>query len=158
MDAASLGTLRTELSGDPAGLGYQGLSDAQAADALNARTRPGKQPVPASEVRRYVLLNGLWPGLQNLAANGTDPVQKGTALTILQTLAPNSFDSIRMNDPAVAAAVTQMLQTMVDAGVMTAAHRDAMVALGDAQVSRAEELGLGHVHHIDVAEARSGNQ
>jgi hypothetical protein len=155
MDTA---VLAAELADDPEGLGYAAMSDAQAADALNAPNRPGRKPVPASDVRRYVLLNGLWPGLQALSASGTDPVQRGTAMTILQTLAPNSFDSIRMNDPAIRGAVTQMLQTMVDAGVMAAAHRDAMVALGDAPVSRAEELGLPAVHHIDVAEARSGNQ
>lgn len=155
MDIAALAA---ELADDPLSLGYAQLSDAQAADVLNAPTRPGRKPVPASEVRRYVLLAGLWPGFQALAASGTDPVQRGTAITILQTLAPNSFDTIRMNDPAIRTAVAQMLQTMVDAGAMTAAQRDAMVALGDAQVSRAEELGLGHVHHIDIAEARHDDQ
>lgn len=146
--------LRAELADDPLDLGYLDLSDAQAADILNARTRPGRQEVPAREVRRYVLLNGLWPAIQSLAATGADPVHRGTAVTILQTLAPDSFDSIRMQDPIVRAAVTQMLQTMVDAGAMTESHRDAMVAMGDTLVSRGVELGIGVVHHLDVAAAR----
>jgi len=45
---------------------------------------------------------------------------------------------------------------MVAAGAMTAQHKADMMALGDASVSRAAELGLGTVHHLDVAEARRG--
>jgi hypothetical protein len=48
-----------------------------------------------------------------------------------------------------------MLDTMVQAGAMTQANRDAMVALGNILVSRAEELGVGNVTHIDVGEARA---
>lgn len=155
MDPQSLAALAAELADDPLGVGYQDLSDAEAADALNAPSRPGRKPVPAGDVRRYVLLHGLWPGLQALAADpAATPVQRGTAVTILQTLAPNSFDTIHMDDDAVHVAVGQMLQTMVDAGVMTAGHRAAMLALGDATVSRAGELGAGPVHHLDVARAR----
>ena len=59
-----------------------------------------------------------------------------------------------MNLPNVHGAVSQMLQTMVDAGVMTAQHRTDMLALGDTLISRAQELGIPTVHHLDVAEAR----
>ena len=131
------------------------MSDAEVADAINTPNRPGKKPVPASDVRMYVLLNGLWPTIANVAQNGTDQVQKGTAMTILQTLGAGSFDTIRMNHPQIAAGVAAMLQTMVEAGAMTAAHRAAMIAMGDATISRADELGLGVVHHLHVAEARA---
>ena len=149
--------LRSELVDDPLGLNYQSMSDAQAADSLNTPNRPGKQAVAASDVRMYVLLNGLWPAIQNVAANSTDPVHKGTAITILQTLGAGSFDAIRMNIPEIAAGVAAMLQTMVAAGAITAENRAAMIAMGDALVSRADELGLGGpVHHLTVAEARNG--
>lgn len=153
---ANIDILRDEITTDPLGLGYQAMGDSEVADALNMLNRPGRKPVPATEVRLYVLLNGIFPGLQNLAATGTDPVQKGTAITILQTIAPNSFDTIRMNMPNVNSAVSQMLQTMVNAGVMTAQQRTDMLALGDTTISRAQELGLPVVHHLDVAEARNG--
>jgi hypothetical protein len=153
---ANVDILRAEITDDPLSRGYETLSDSEVADVLNAPDRSGRKPVPATDVRLYVLLNGLFPGIQNLAANGQDPAQKGTAVTILQTIAPNSFDTIRMNLPNVHAAVGQMLQTMVDAGVMTAQHRTDMLALGDSTISRAQELGLPTVHHLDVAEARNG--
>jgi hypothetical protein len=129
------------------------MADSAVADAINAPTRPGKRVVPASEVRSFVLLKGLWPRIQALTASD-DPAYRGTAITILQTLAPNSFDTIRMNDPEVAAAVFNMLSTMVAAGAMTEEQRDQLVALGDSMISRADELGLERVHHLDVAAAR----
>ena len=150
MDIAKL---RAELTEDPEGYGYADLPDPEAANALNAPTRPSRGTVAAAEVRRFVLLNGIWPRL-TAAQNAPDQFIAGTAQTILQTLAPNSFDEIRMGDPAVAKAVGDMLETMVAAGVMTADQRDKMMALGDVIISRAEELGLERVHHLDVAEAR----
>lgn len=156
MTIENIQVLRDELSADPLGRGYDTMEDSAVADSLNEPNRPGKQPVPASDVRRYVLINGLWPRVQAVASSSSNAVHQGTAITILQTLAPNSFDVIRMDDPEIAAAVSGMLATMVDAGAMTPQHRDAMVALGDATVSRATELGLRVVHHLDVAEARNG--
>ena len=152
-----LEALAAEIADDPLDVGYASMPDSAVAESLNTPARPGKKDVPASEVRRYVLLNGLWPRIQALAVSSPNPVYQGTAITILQTLAPNSFDVIRMTDPVVTGAVTQMLTTMVDAGAMSAANRDAMVALGDAQISRAQELGLGTVHHLDVAAAKTLN-
>lgn len=148
--------LRSELTEDPEEIGYPGLSDPVAAERLNAPDRTVMGTVPSSDVRRFVLLNGLWPGIAAAAQSSPDPAVQGTALTILQTLAPNSFDEIRMGDAEVFTAVSQMLGTLVSAGIMTGDQRDAMIALGNRSVSRAEELGLPPVHHLDVAEARNG--
>lgn len=146
--------LRTEIMDDPLGRSYSAMADSQVADSLNTPDRAGKKEVQANEVRMYVLLHGLWPTIQAVAATSTNPLHKGTAVTILQTLGAGSFDTIRMNNAAIAEGVSSMLQTMVDAGAMTAEHRAAMIAMGDAQISRAQELGLGTVHHLMVAEAR----
>jgi hypothetical protein len=152
----TIDTLRMELADDPEGIGYASMSDPQAADAINACNRPTRGTVLASDVRRFVLLNGIWPRIASAAQSSPDPTVQGTAVTILQTLAPNSFDEIRMGDPAVFAAVSQMLDTMVTAGIMTDAQRIAMIALGDTHTSRAAELGLPNIHHLDVAESRLG--
>lgn len=148
-----LAKLRAEIIEDPLGLGYADMSDSQVADHLNAPSVPARGVVPASDVRSFVLLNGIWPALSK-AAQATDPVLQGTAETIIQTLAPNSFDTIRMNDEPVFTAVQNMLGVMVAAGVMTEAQRDQMIALGDTRISRAQELGLETVHHLQVGEAR----
>ena len=148
--------LRAELTDDPLSIGYASMEDSEIAAALNDASRPGKREVVASDVRMYVLLHGLWPTITAVAAGSTNPVHKGTALTILQTLGAGSFDVIRMNNPAIAAGVGQMLATMVEAGAISETNRAEMVAMGDALVSRAQELGLGPVHHLAVAEARRG--
>lgn len=148
--------LAAEIASDPLNLGYAEMADSAVADAINAPNRPGKRVVPASEVRSYVLLNGLWPRIQAVTAS-EDPVYRGSAITILQTLAPNSFDTIRMDKPEIATAVFNLLSTMVVAGALTEAQRDGMIALGDSQISRAEEIGLTPVHHLDVAAARALN-
>lgn len=153
---AEIDILRAELQDDPLGVGYAELEDAVVAASLNEVNRPGKREVVASDVRMYVLLHGLWPTITAVAATSTNPVHKGTAMTILQTLGAGSFDVIRMNNPAIAAGVGQMLATMVEAGAISETNRAEMVAMGDTQVSRARELGLGTVHHMTVAEARRG--
>ena len=152
---ADIDILREEILNDPLSRLYSEMVDSEVAESLNTPNRPGLGPVSAASVRSYILLNGIWPRLQGLAAAATDPTVKGTAITILQVMAPNSFDTIRMNDPSVHAAVSAMLQTTVDAGAMTAEHRAALLALGDKMISRAQELGLGQVHHLQVAEARN---
>lgn len=154
---STIDTLRQELADDPEALGYAELSDPAAADLINAANRPVRGTVPASDVRRYVLLNGIWPKIAAAAQSSSDTTVQGTAITVLQTLAPNSFDEIRMGDPAVFGAVSQMLDTLVSAGIMTLEQRDAMIALGDTTTSRAAELGLPNIHHMDVAEARNAN-
>lgn len=146
--------LKSELADDPLTVGYAEMSDAEVADAINLPTRPGKREVPANDVRMFVLLNGLWPAIQAVAASSTNPVHQGTAITILQTLGAGSFDVIRMNKPDIAGGVAQMLATMVEAGAMTEGHRTAMVAMGDTLISRGQELGIGRVDHLHVAEAR----
>ena len=150
----TIDTLRLELAGDPEGLNYAAMSDPEVADAINAPSRTVRGTVQASDVRRFVLLNGIWPRIAAAAQSHTDPTVQGTAITILQTLAPNSFDEIRMGDQQVFGAVTQMLGTLVSAGVMAADQRDAMISLGNVMISRATELGLPHVHHTDIGLAR----
>ena len=58
---AMIDTLRLELANDPEGLGYTDKSDPEAADLINAQNRTVRGTVRASEVRRFVLLNGIWP-------------------------------------------------------------------------------------------------
>lgn len=152
----NLEILRSELIDDPLGMGYASMSDAQAADLLNVPNRPGYKPVAASDVRMFVLLHGIWPSLAALAQSSANPLYQGTAITILQTLGPGSFDTIRMNRLEIRTGVGAMLQTMVDAGAMTADQRTAMLAMSEAMISRAEELGLPVVYHPHIAEARNG--
>lgn len=153
MDIAAL---RSELQNDPMNFGYSGMADSEVADSMNEPSRQGRKSVAATDVRLYVLLHGLWAEFEDVAKNNPEKLYRRTAISILQTLAPNSFDTIRMGNPQVYAAVGSMLQTMVDCGSMTQQNRQEMLSMGDVLISRADEIGLGTVHHIHVAEARNG--
>jgi hypothetical protein len=155
-EMSTIDELRNEISTDPLGRGYSDMQDSEVADSLNEPSRNGMREVPSSDVRMYVLLHGLWPAFQAAATTSPDPTIRATAITILQTIGAGSFDTIRMNRADVYTGVSQMLQTMVSAGVMTEQNRAEMLALGETMVSRAQELGLGQVHHLQVAEARLG--
>lgn len=147
-------SLRDELTADPENIGYVNMTDAEVAEALNAPSIDAKGTVPASTVRSFVLLNGLWPRFSKAAQTHGDATVQGTAETILQTLAPNSFDEIRMGDQAVYNAVESMLSVMVSAELMTEEQKGQMMSLGDMKISRAQSLGFGSVGFLDVSEAR----
>ena len=84
---AGIDILRDEIMNDPLSKNYGAMADSEVADSRELPwIVPEKKPVPATDVLLYVLLNGLFPGIQNLAANGQDPTQKGTAITILLTI------------------------------------------------------------------------
>ena len=146
--------LRDELTTDPENYGYASMSDNEVAESLNSPTIDAKGTVPASAVRSFVLLNGLWPRFSKASQTHEDANVQGTAETILQTLAPNSFDEIRMGDEPVYNAVDSMLSVMVSANLMTQEQKSQMMALGDTKISRAQSLGFGSVHHLQVGEAR----
>lgn len=149
--------LAAELTNDPLGRGYASMSDSEIADSLNARDRPGRVPVPARDIRKYVLMNGLWPAIAMLAqSTEASPQARGAAITLMQTLAPNSFDIVSLDEPAVFDAVSNMADAMIAAGAITEEHRNAVLAMGNGLTSRARELGLGVVSHADVAFALRG--
>lgn len=133
------GTLAAELTNDPVGLGYAGLTNAQAAAKLNAtntgRTR-NRARVEVTEVFNCID-DGAWP-----------------ATAILQ-------DKLRgvLSMPYVDASNTNtrgILGAIFPNSGATAATRTRLLALGTEAISRATELGLGYVSEGDVALARGG--
>ena len=127
--------LRAELADDPAELGYAGMSDAEAAAAFNARTRPA--PVPKGDVLRYVVENALWKGIADLAAD--DGPYAPAAASAVRAFEPGDFATIDMNRPAVVG----LMDALAAGGALTAEHKAAILALAANRTSRREELGIG---------------
>ncbi len=149
------GMLASELLDDPLGRGYASMSDREAVDSLNAANRAIRVSVSSRDIRKYVLMNGLWPRISGLASDpSADLNSRGAAITLLETIAPNSFDVVSMDDPQVYATVEAMANMMISAGTITADHRDAVLYMSEAIVSRAVELGIGSVDVGDVQTAR----
>lgn len=152
--ALDLAVLANELRTDPAGLGYAPLlasgSDGALADLLNRQDRAGRRPVAVRDLLRWGAKSGVLADIvaasQNLTAAKAIRAVSLAALKLLDRL-----DTLDLDDADIRA----MVDGLAAAGVLTAAQRTELLALGDAPVSRAEQLfGLGvTVSHLDVARA-----
>ena len=146
--------LRTELQTDPAALGYAPLvaagSDGAVADLLNRANRSGRRPVSVRDLLRWAAKTGVLADIVGASQSAVMPKgARAVALAALKLL--ERLDTLDLDDLDIRA----MLDALVAAGVMTAVQRDDLLTLGNATVSRAEQLfGLGAiVDHLDVARA-----
>lgn len=154
---ADIGLLRTEITTDPLARNYSALSDLQAAENLNTPNRTANASIPAQTLHAWFVFNGKWPAVVS-TAQGT----AGTGgLTANHKLAAESFieichyfGSLDMRQPQYANGILFILDQFVERTIITAAQRTGIIGLGTTQVSRAEELGIGRVSHLDVSEAR----
>lgn len=141
--------LRNELLNDPLARGYATMNDADAADSLDTRNRPSVVPIP--EIVRVAGLQGTYANVKLLAENASSPYRK-VAINVIRILDGGEIGVINFDHPTV----LQMLQALVDAGALSAAQRDEIVALKNNRLTRAEEIGLGTVAAGDVQRARAG--
>jgi hypothetical protein len=144
-------TLSDELANDPLGRLYSGMTDADAANSLNYSDRPG--PVPAKDVRRYLLLAGKWPGIVDAASTSTTEAVRLAAVNIIDTLA--NFEDFDLQDATVLAAVTAGLDGLIAVSLMVAAEKTVILAMENNRQSRAQEIGAGSLywHHVQKARA-----
>ena len=156
---ADISLLRNEITTDPLARNYAAMSDGQVAESLNIRNRSASKSISAQTLHAWFVFNGKWPAIESTAA-GT--VVSG-GLTDNQKLAAQSFIEIchyfadlDMRDPQYSSGITFVLDQFVLRGIITAAQRTAIIALGTGMISRAEELAIGYVDHTAVAVARNG--
>jgi hypothetical protein len=133
-------------------LAYAGLSDQAAADALNARTRP-LEHVPAEEVSRYILEEGRWPLVEDLASDvNATANQRRAARAAVSMVRDARLPTVRLLRPKVQA----MLDLLVAGGALAAGDKAALNALAENKRTRAEELGWTvAIGAGDVANARA---
>jgi hypothetical protein len=144
-------TLSDELANDPLGRLYPGMTDAEAAISLNFTDRPG--PVPAKDVRRYLLLAGKWPGIVDAASTSATEAVRLAAVNIIDTLA--NFEDFDLQDATVLAAVTAGLDGLIAVSLMDAAEKTVILAMENNRQSRAQEIGAGRLYWHDVQKARA---
>tara|TARA_R110000822_G_scaffold30982_1_gene89895 strand:+ start:46 stop:486 length:441 start_codon:yes stop_codon:yes gene_type:complete len=146
-----MSALSDELANDPLGRLYSGMTDAEAAISLNFTDRPG--PVPAKDVRRYLLLAGKWPGIVDAASTSTTEAVRLAAVNIIDTLA--NFEDFDLQDATVLAAVTAGLDGLIAVSLMDAAEKTVILAMENNRQSRAQEIGAGRLYWHDVQKARA---
>lgn len=119
---------------------YASLTDAQAADAVNAKTVTVRRPVETWRVRQAAIEGGYWAALvdaQNV------PQTRALAVTVLAWIDDQSgtIQSVDMDRPAAIA----MRAALVQAGIVTQQRADALSALADATIPWTESVGLPEV-------------
>ncbi len=152
----SLQDLKDELTLDPLARNYAGMSDVEAADSLNAPNRTKLSPVVSSELLAWSgggAVNGSvkcrYERIQDAAAASADNTVRGACIAAMGMIerSDTSLDLSKSDRMA-------MLDALVAGGVLTAAEKTEIVALGTVVASRADELGLGNVTPSLVADAK----
>ena len=149
------GVLINELRTDPLGFGYANMTEEEVAASLNERNRR----VPT---QRFISMRAI--------AAVLDDIEYAKVKAAIQTLAQQSprvadmlaFLNMPCDDSGTTGgldfgneSVRMTIQSLpaVDSTI-TQATVDKLLAIGEKEVSRAEELGLGEVNKYHIASAR----
>ena len=119
---------------------YAGMSDAEAAAAVNARTVTIRVPVETWRVRQAAIEGGYWADLV-LAREVTD--KRGLAINVLAWIDDQSgtIRTVDMDKPAVVA----MREALVEAEICTQAQADELAALGTVSMPWTASVGLPEI-------------
>lgn len=149
--------LRSELTADPLGRGYAGMSDADAASSLNVANRTLRRLVPTWEVKQHAIENGYWAAVKITAEGGAGiPIEvRGLAISARDWIddAAGKIQTLDMDRPSTLA----MIAGMVASTLMTQGNADSLSALANQSISRATEIGWPPVTEHDIAAARSNS-
>lgn len=109
-----------------------------------------KQPINLRALIVYLLKSGKWGGIEKAASDATHAAQAESRAFMVVMNNPN-FSDLDLSDPAV----VQMLLNIKAAGLLNNADQTAILALENASVTRAANIGLEHVFpgHVEYARA-----
>ncbi len=125
-------TLQTELALPV----YAGLSDADAAAALNSGVTGGRQLVPLWIAQQWFMAEGLWPALK-AAALTPSAAAFPVASVVYDMMAGGKFQNVDFDN----AAVKPTLDGLVAAGLLTSDQRAALDTLANITTTRGRQLG-----------------
>lgn len=160
--------LKDELTVDPLGRGYSGMSDQQVVDDLALVNR--NAPAAAETIRSYCLLEekggtNIWGRIQIVAESsvGDDPIGESVVLTLDHIAAAKAFMEAIANSSSFSFDLSDTrfdrILSSLAAGqgckAIAAADKTAIQNFSINQQSRATELGLGTVRVGTVQQARA---
>jgi len=152
---ADIDALSQELTNDPLGRGYSGMTDQQAADDLNTAYRAYTVAVSSRALLVWAGDNGRLKKIGAARTNDQVPVGVQNVCEVAIRLIERDKASYDLSDSRH----TDMLAALVNAGVIAQSDADALNALGERSHSRAEELNLlgrsPEIGPAHVAKARS---
>lgn len=144
-------TIRDELTNDPLGRGYTGMSDVAAAADMNSVEHASPCLVSNQQIKAKAIVNG---ATEALYVADDDPQYaadvKGKIKQALQFV-DNGLDPVDVSHQRFG----EIFDALITAGILTAQQKAEFVALGTETISRGEALGVGRVYPGEIAEARS---
>ena len=146
---ANIAILKSEIDSDPLGRGYSGMDDTAVAVDINTAYRTKKDPISSAELLAWSASDARLQNIKNAAENGaTDDLKSLAQAAYLIVTRDGTTLDLNLADRVA------MLDSLVAAGVLTAADRTSLDALATVSISRAEELAIGRVRAGDVIQAR----
>ena len=146
---ANIAILKSEIDSDPLGRGYSGMDDTAVAVDVNTAYRTKKKPISSAELLAWSASDARLQNIKNAAENGaTDDLKSLAQAAYLIVTRDGTTLDLNLADRVA------MLDSLVAAGVLTAADRTSLDALATVSISRAEELAIGRVRAGDVIQAR----
>jgi hypothetical protein len=128
---------------------YAGLTDQQAADAVNAKTVQQSAPVPAQQIRLTLASRGKLAAIKRIGDNTAAPEPPYDACATLMALL-EADDTIDIQNAAVSAASAILIQH----NLLTQADADAIAALAVKTVPWVDTVDIGEVGIGYVRNAR----
>jgi hypothetical protein len=146
---ANIAILKSEIDSDPLGRGYSGMDDTAVAVDVNTAYRTKKEPISSAELLAWSASDARLQNIKNAAENGaTDDLKSLAQAAYLIVTRDGTTLDLNLADRVA------MLDSLVAAGVLTAADRTSLDSLATVSISRAEELSIGRVRAGDVIQAR----
>ena len=142
--------LADELTNDPLGRGYSGMSDEEAANDLMSEYRTLYSPITMGNIIRWAARYDAIHSLETAVTSG-DADKRRLARAALAMIESPQVDTLDIGDVEISG----MFDELVTLGVFTSAEQDDLVACGTSTISRATEGGLGRVKPGYVGKARA---
>ena len=142
----NLEALKTELAKPE----YSGLSDQEAADAINAKVVTISQLVPNWKIKQHAILNGYWP-LVKAGQLSTDPQKAGLCLSVIDWVDDSRIQNTDMELPGV----QTMIGGLVGFGLISQTLANELFAIASVSVPWTQANGIGEVGIGFIRAARS---
>lgn len=129
---------------------YQGLTDAQAAAAVNSKTVVVRTHIDCWIVKQHAMESGYWAKVRMAAKDATLPLQ-------VQELAITAIDWITQQEhlDVDRDATRQLIGGLVASGLMNQVQADGLIGLAESNKPWVDVVGLGRVCDGAVRQARS---
>ncbi|PWG61757.1 hypothetical protein [Sediminicurvatus halobius] len=150
-----MSTLSNELANDPQGLGYQthiSAGDHQSVTAIINEPRystVGGRRISSTELLMWGAQAGRIARLEDAAANSQLGADVRSIASAALRMVQRSDTGLDLSDAQEVA----MIDALVQATVFTADDKSSLEALSTADISRAEQIGLGRVTLAQIREA-----